>query len=428
MARLKVAVVLLTALVVMAGSAAPAMAIDVILAPPKATTPGEISFREGIAALEKNDLATAEKAFKESVKHDSKAAGPYMGLAMVALRQGKKDVAEQNMKTAVSLAPNSASIQTTWGTYLYTQRDLPAAEAALRKAISLDSNVMAAHLHLGDMYLVAFRKPDEAIKEYRAAIAAAPSHAGAHYALALAYLSKGNDAQGEAELLQAVKLAPSNPLPHHVLGRLYASHKQYDRALQAFDGAIKALPAFPAAHFERGQVLAAKGDDAGALKAYAEAQRHDPKKAIGITNVAMVHQRNERWAPAEEAYLSAIKIEPRNAIAYNNLAWMAADRKTDTTRALGWAKKAVSLEPAVPEFQVTLGWTYRASGDLAKAAETLRAAAAMKPQTGTAHHYLGRVYLEQGKKSEAAAAFKRALALEPSFAEAQKYLKELGQK
>ena len=430
MVRLNAAPVLFAALLAVVVTARPADAIDVLLVPPKATTPGEIRFHEGIAALEKNDLAAAEAAFRESVKHDSKAAAPYMGLAMVALRQGKKSVAEEHMKTALALAPDSASIQTTWGTYLYTQRDLPGAEAALRKATGIDAKTMAAHLHLGDMYLVAFRKPDEAIKEYRAAIAAAPEHPGAHYALGLAYLSKGADQDGEGELLQATRLAPNNPLAHHVLGRLYASRKQYDRALRSFDAAIKLAPNFPAAHFERGQIFAARGDDAQALKAYAEAQRHDPKRAIGITNIAMVHQRNQRWAEAQDAYLSAIKIEPRNAIAYNNLAWMAADRQTDKTRAIEWAKKAIELEPQVPEFHVTLGWAYRASGDVAKAQETLRAAAAMKRSTPSAHYYLGRVYLEQGKKPEAAAAFKRALAVQSNFAqaaEAKKYLKELGQ-
>ena len=349
---------------------------------------------------------------------------------MVALRQGKKDAVEENMKKALALAPASASIHTSWGTYLYTQRDLPAAEAALRKAISIDSNTMAAHLHLGDMYLVAFRKPDEAIKEYRAAIAAAPLHPGAHYALGLAFLAQGADQQGETELVQAAKLAPTNPLPQHVLGRLYASHKQYDKALAAFDAAIKALPAFPAAHFERGQVFVAKGDDAQALKAYAEAQKHDPKRAIGITNIGMVHQRNRRWAQAEEAYLSAVKISRAMRSPYNDLAWMAAERQADAARALDWAKKAVALEPDIPQLQVTLGWVYRAAKDLPKAEQVLRAAAALKPQVPSALYYLGRVHMEQGKKAEAVSEFKRALALQADFdgaSEARRYLKELGE-
>ena len=409
-----------------------AVAIDIIpplLAPPPVTS-GEVQFRAGIQALENNDLAAAEKAFKESIKLDNGAAAPYMGLAQVALRRGQKSVVESNMKKAMELAPGSASILTSWGTYLYTQRDLPAAEAALREAIKLDSSVMAAHLHLGDMYLVAFRKPAEAVREYRSAVALAPEHAGAHYALGLALASQGQAAQAERELLEASTLAPQNPLPHQLLGRVYASQKQFDKALRAFDSAIRANSAFAAPHFERGQIYAAQGDDARALKEYAEGQRKDPKRSVGYTSIGMVHQRNQRWKEAQDAYLAAIKIEPRSAIAYNNLAWISAERKTDLIRGLEWANKAVALGPDVPEFQVTRAWVYRAQGDLARAEQALSKAATLKAKKATTFYYLGRVYLERGKKAQGVSEIKKALALEPNFpgsADARKTLKELGQ-
>ena len=407
-------------------------AIDIVspLLAPVPVTPGEAQFKVGLAALEENDLPTAEKAFKESIKLDSGAAAPYMGLAQVALRRGEKGLAEINMKRALELEPNSASIQTTWGTFLYTQRDLRGAEAALKTAVKLDANAMAAHLHLGDLYLTSLRRTDAAITEYRAALALAPTHPGAHYALGLAYLTKGDTKQAEAELREASKLAPQNALAHHALGRVYEWQGQWDKALQAFDRAIKTFNGFAAAHYERGQVFSAKGDDARALKEYAEAQRKDPKRSVGYTNIGMVHQRNQRWKAAEDAYLAAVKIEPKNAVAFNNMAWMAAERKTNLARGLEWANKAVSLGPQVPEFQVTLAWVYRAQGDLARAEQTLLKAAALKTSKATTFYYLGRVYLERGKKAQAIGEMKKALAREPNFpesADARKTLKELGQ-
>jgi tetratricopeptide (TPR) repeat protein len=388
------------------------------LLPPAAVTPGQKLFQAGIAALERNDLAAAESAFTESIKLDSGAAAPYMGLAQVAIRRGQPQTAETHIRKAVSLAPNSASIQTSWGAYLYATRELPAAEAALRKAIGIDPGIMEAHLHLGDLYLVAFRKADEAIKEYQTAVSLAPEHPGAHYALGLALLNKGSASEAEAELLKASELAPGNPLPRQVLGRLYSAQKQYDKALAAFDAALKIFPAFPAAHYERGQIFAARGDDTRALAAYAEAQKHDPKRSVGYTNIGMVHQRNKRWAEAEQAYLAAVKIEPGNSIAYNNLAWMAAERRTNLPQALTWAQKAVSLAPKMPEFQMTLGWVLRAQGDLAKAEQTLRGAVSLQPRNAGALYLLGRVYLERGKTEEGVGELQRALALEPNFPQA----------
>ena len=395
----------------------------------RAVSKAEREFREGIAALQKNDLTAAEAAFNRSIKLDANAAGPYLGLAQVVLARGQKSAAEPYLKQAVALAPADASIQTTWGAYLYSQRELPEAEAALRKALALDPKLAAAHVHLGDMYLTAFQKPDEAIAEYRTALGLAPQHAGAHYALGLAFLAKNDLAHGETALLAAIKIVPRNPLPHHALGRVYAAQRRWDKALAAFDTAIKALPSFSAPHLERGQVFAATGDDERAVQEYAAAQRKDPKRALGHVSIGMVHQRNQRWVPAEQAYLTAVKLEPGNAVAYNNLAWMAADRKVNTAQALAWAQKAVALAPNVSEFQGTLAWVYRAQGDLPRAERTLRAAAAMTPARATVVFNLGRIYLEQGKKTQALAEMKRALIIDPGFAgasEARKTLKELG--
>jgi tetratricopeptide (TPR) repeat protein len=415
-------------LVTSATAATADIAIPGILARP--ITPGEKLFQAGVAALNANDLARAEESFRASLKLDAKAAAPYMGLAQVALRRGQNAAAEQHMKTALSLAPETASIQTSWGTYLYSQRELPEAEAALRKAAALEPNLVVARVQLGDLYLSGFNKPLEAIKEYQAAIAIDSKHAGAHYALGLAHIARNDLAQAEPALAQATKLAPSNPLPFHTLGLLYAEQRKTDQALAMFAAAIKAAPGFATPHVARGTLMASKGDDNNALKEFAEAHKKDPRSTIGLTNIAVVHQRNQRWAEAEAAYLSAVKIQPKSALAYNNLAWMAADRKVNLDQALAWANKAVSLDPTVPEFLGTLGWVHRGRGDLAKAEETLRKATSIKPQSVTATITLGRILLERGKKSEAAAAFKQAIAIDPNYVganEARQRLKELGQ-
>jgi tetratricopeptide (TPR) repeat protein len=393
---------------------------------PMPVTPAERHFDAGVKALEINNLAAAEAAFRESLKLDAKAAAPYMGLAQVALRRGQNDAARKFMEQAVAFAPEAASVQTTWGTYLFASRELPEAEAALRKAASLDARNVIARIHLGDLYLTGFRKADDAIAQYKAALAIDPTHPGAHYAMGLALLLK-RDPAAERELTEAAKLAPANPLPLHALGRMYTSAKRYDEALQAFERTIKVAPLFPAPHVERGHILLARNNAAGAILEYQIAQQKDPKRSVGLTNVGMAEQSRGRWAEAERAYLAAVKIEPKNVVAYNNLAWMAADRKVNLGSALQWAQKAVSLAPAVPEVVGTLGWVYRAQGDLAKAEETLRRAASLKPERADVAYNLGRVCLERGKTKEGLAQLQKALALDPAFAGAAEARKTLQQ-
>ena len=396
----------------------------------RSTSPAELEFRTGLTALEQNDAAGAEAAFKRSLALDSKASGPHMGLAQVALRRGDKPDAERHLKQALALAPESAAAQTAWGTFLYASGDYPEAEIALRKAVTLSPTAVAARIHLGDMYLMAFRKPREAATEYREAIKIEPNHPGAHYALGLALSELSDVAGAETELRTAAKLSPTNPLAHHALGKLYALSRQLEKAIAEFDTAIKLAPAFAAPHLEKGHLLLARGDDAGAIKEYGQAQNKDPKRSLGLMYIGMTHQQKQRWPQAEEAYLGAVKIDPRNAVAFNNLAWMAAERKVNLKQALTWAQQAVSINPNLPEFQGTLGWVYRAQGDLVRAESTLMKAAAIKPQRAVIVYNLGRVYLERGKKSEAAAELKRALALDGSFPgadEARGLLKQLGQ-
>jgi tetratricopeptide (TPR) repeat protein len=192
------------------------------------------------------------------------------------------------------------------------------------------------------------------------------------------------------------------------------------------DRSIKAQPNFPAAQLERGNVLMAMNSDDRALRAFAEV----PNLPEAQVSMGMIHQRHSRWAEAERAYLAAVKIEPKAAVAYNNLAWMAADRKLNLTKALEWAQKAVALDPKVPEYQGTLGWVYRAQGNLGKAEETLLAAAAAKPSRPAVVFTLARVYIERGKTAQGASEIKRALALDPNFPGAdlaRKQLKALGQ-
>jgi Tfp pilus assembly protein PilF len=416
--------------VLTSGSSVSAQILLPELTATRARGAAEGEFESGIAALRQGNLAAAEAAFQASLKLDANAAGPHMGLAEVALKRGNQSLAQKHLQQAVALAPQSADVQTTWGAFLYAARALPESEVALRKAVTLDPKAVAAHVHLGDMYLSAFGKPDEAAREYRAAIAISPDHPGAHYALALALLSKNDLAQAELELVVARKLVPENPLPHHVLGKIYLRQQQFDKALTSFEAAIKAASRFAAPHLERGHIFLARGDDTAAIREYGEVQKKDPKRAVGYVNIGMVHQQKQRWADAEAAYVAATKVDPNNPVPYNNLAWMAAERNVNLQQALAWAQKAVAVSPKVPEFQGTLGWVYRARGDLARAEETLRAASALKPQRPAIIYNLGRVYLERGKKAEAATELKRALALQPDFAgadDARRLLKQLGQ-
>ena len=409
---------LLGALALLA-SVLPASADKIGLLKKAPTTPVEAKVQAGLTALDNKKYDEAAAAFKEGLKLDPKAVSPLLGLAQTAFASGDRKAGENYLQQAAQRAPNSAELQTLWGNYLYFQKkDFSAAEAALRTASAADPKGVASRLRLGDLYLVALQRPKQAAEMYQQAIGIDSQLAGAHYGLGLALAAQDDVKGAERELQEAEKLQPTNPLPSHVLGRIYLAERQYPEALAAFDRALKSKPDFAAAHMERGNVLFATGKDEDALSEFRQALAANPKLVEAEIYSGMIHQKQGRYAEAERAYRAAVAIQPKASVAYNNLAVMAVDRKTNLEEAVQWGAKAVAEQPNVPEFYGTLGWAYRAQGNLGKAEETLAKGASLKPTRAVVVYRLGVVHQEQGKKAAAIADLKRALTLDPKFPDA----------
>ena len=387
-------------------------------------------FDKGLAALKRNDLVSAENAFSASLKLDPKAVAPMLGLAQIASKRGQHQAAVDYVHRAFLQAPDDADVQRNWARYKYSEGLYQEAENALRHAMQVDPAAARPRIDLGDLYVLAYRKPAEAIPFYKEAIRLEPKHAGAHYGLGMALGMTGQRMEAVAELNQAATLAPTNPLPYYRLGRLHESERRLDQAMEAFGLALRARPAFAPAFLERGKILLAKNDSAGALREFQNAAAADSALAEPHLQLGMIYQQRRQWSNAQEAYLAAIARNPQEAIAYNNLAWMATESGVQLNDALKWARKAVSIAPDVSQFQTTLGWVQRARGDLGAAADALAKAAAMKPPRADALYYLAIVRLDQGRRAEGTTLLKKALALDPAFSnapDAQHRLKALDQ-
>ena len=409
--RARVLKAILTCVIVTAS--VPELNADVVLGRLKARTDARV--QAALTAMSRNDLKRAERVFLDIIKADPEHIAARAGLADIALRTGDRSAAETHLKQALAVAPDDAQVNALWGRHLYLGKDMAGAETALRRASGLEPQGIAVRLQLGDLYLMGLKKPQSAIEQYQAVLKVAPDHAGAHYALGLAYLGTNSPKQAEQELLKAVKLAPTNPLPPHALGRMYAVQNRADKALEAFGAAIKAFPQFSAAYMDRGNILMSRGSDDAALKEYDAALKFNPKLVLALVRSGMIHERHQRWQEAETAYRAAVAADSKAAVAYNNLAGIAAVRKTQLEQAVTWAKKAIALQPNVPQFHGTLGWVYRAQGDLTRAAEALQKAARLKTVQPETIYRLAVVRAEQGRTSESLAALKRALSQKGDF-------------
>ncbi len=380
-----------------------------------ADTPAKIQYRTGVDKLTQGDLAAAETAFQESLKLEPKEIDAFLGLAEVELKKKNLPAAGDYIKKAVTQAPTSAEAQTAWGRYLYLQQDFAGAEAAFKEAIRLNPKALIPRIDLADLYMIALRKPQDAITVYRDAITVEPAHAGARYALGMALATTGEYDAAKTELEEAARLAPKNPLSWYALGRVHVARKDREQALAAFAKALELKPNFPAAHMDRGDLFFLHGEDEQAMAEYTEVTKLAPQSAEAHVKIGMIHQRHDRAKEAEQAYRTAIELDDKQAIAYNNLAWMLAEHKDRLDEALTLSQKAVSLTPTSQVFQDTLGWVYYARHELDQAASALAKSAAMEPPRAETFYRLGVVYADQGKTKEAAEALNKALTLNKEF-------------
>jgi len=341
-------------------------------------------YQQGMAALQKGDMAAAGTNFQESLRLDPKQPAPRIALAEIALHLGKPQQAQRFLEQALAIAPGDAQVQAAWGLYLFhVAKQYTKAAQAFAAASKLDPRSVPYQVELGDVYMLGLHQPKLAIEHYQAAIRIEPQDAPVHFVLANALAAGGDLKAAVSQYREAGRLAPRSALPHMALG----------------------------------DALAAQGDHAGALKEFETALQLSPKLAAAYLKIGMVHQLDHRVQEAMRAYQTAVSLDPKLAIAYNNLAFLAIDSKVNTNQALGWAQKAAQLAPKNSQVLDTLGWAYHARGENTQALAALRQASALAPRDPQILYHLGVVYTGDKQPQQAAQACHKALALKVNFPE-----------
>lgn len=125
--------------------------------------------------------------------------------------------------------------------------------------------------------------PEEAVKDYQAAIQAFPKHLGARIGLA----------------------------------ENYAQSNQPEKALGAFTDAVKTFPDNPLVFNNRGMFLQQRGKTKEAYDDFSKAIELDPKFAVAITNRGFTALNAGQLAAAESDFNAALKLDPNSPLVYN---------------------------------------------------------------------------------------------------------------
>lgn len=133
--------------------------------------------------------------------------------------------------------------------------------------------------------------------------------------------------------------------------------------------------------------------------------------------IAVEHHNAGRLPDAEAIYEQILAAMPDNHDALHLLG-LIANEKGENERAATLIRKAIAIEPRMPEMHGNLGLVLQDLGRLEEAAAAFETALAGNPVFAEGHNNLGLLLQELGRTDEAMSRFERALEIEPDFAEA----------
>jgi tetratricopeptide (TPR) repeat protein len=378
-------------------------------------TPAQKEYLKGQVALAANKLAEAQACFERSLQLDPKLVGPLLSLSEVEILKKNPAAADEYLRKAIALAPKDASVWTVRGHYLFFRKNYSEAEQDFKTAIRLDPTLERPYYELGDLYLLGFKKPDQAIAAYKSALALKPYDSRVRYTLGNALAEAGRLDEAQMQLEEAARFDPKNPSLQNAIGDFNLKRRKWDLAEQAYAKALAIDPHFIPARVGEGDVFVARRNFSQALVSYQTALQMAPKSPLTLVKVGALQELQGNWIEAERAYRNALAIDPNLVIAANNLAWILNEHLNKTPEAFRWATAAAALAPEDSNVQDTLGWVLRSSGDRTRALAVLSQAHALAPDNPQVLYHLGVVYQESQQTERAIQSLSRALSLSKNF-------------
>ena len=274
-------------------------------------------FRNAVAALERGDLANAERQFKFFLAIHENHFGALNLLTLVLMRMGRYDEAETAIVGALRLNKRD---ENSWSNYATILMSLGRFDEALEKfdrAIKLNPKNFRTLNNRGAL-LKDLGRHERAIADFDRAIAADRRYFLAYYnkAASLAAIKRRQEALDVYDEL--LKLRPDFAAAWDGRGLVLADLARFDEALASHEKAISLEPDFAEAHFNRGAALLALQRADEALTSYDTAIALKPDHVAAHYNRGGALRDLNRFEDALASYDRAIALKPDHAEAYVN--------------------------------------------------------------------------------------------------------------
>jgi serine/threonine protein kinase/tetratricopeptide (TPR) repeat protein len=306
---------------------------------------------------------------------------------------------------ALVLRPWSPGVHYNLGIVLKNNGQLDEALAEFREAVALNGDWAEARYMLGSV-LKDKAQLDEAITEFREALRIKETYAEAHLRLGIALFLKGRLEESIAEYHQAIRFKKNDPLAHYNLGLALSKKSQLEQAIVEFRKALEIKKDFPEACLDLGVSLYALARRDEAIAQFHKALQLRPDYADAHFALGNALYENGQCDNAIAEFRKTIRIRKDDVGARVNLGNALVVKQL--------------FEEAITEFQAALAINKNHFGALHNLGSTLcrigrldegiteyRKALQINADSAEAHCNLGHALRTQGRFAEALASYKR---------------------
>src|SRR6266404_2490653 len=293
----------------------------------------------------------------------------------------------------------------TLGRILSAQTSYPESVAALEAAVTYrpDSNEVLIDLAIGYFHV---NKYDKALAALNKVISRNPRSPGALHMLGKTYFMLGDFERATNELKAALNASPKDYDVEYTLSLAYLKRREIDSARRIYDQMIEQLGEKPQLRALIGRAYRETGFLSEAIEEFKKAialDPHFPRAHFYLGLTYLLKDGASRLPDAEQEFKIELDSHPDEFFAnyYLGIVYLM-DRKWDA--AISLLKKAVVIQPAIPDPYFHLAQAYQATERYAEAIEALRKSIALSPslshndyQVATAHYRLGQSLLKAGQ-------------------------------
>ncbi len=308
---------------------------------------------QGDEHLKAGRYADAERCYRQVMESDAHYPAAIVNLGYVLREQGRTNEAREVLERAVRIAAEDADSHYLLGSILETTGPRGAEVSHLQKAIDLRPDCELARRQLITALFKSDRFP-EATKLCEESLAILPDSAELHFYRSTLHLQADEKALAIASCERALALNPALLAAQQSLSRLLLDTEQLEQAEASYRREIELTP-----------------------------QHFGPHHQLGV-----VLNRMARHVGAIEQFKRAISLNPRSGASYFSLggAYTDFDDASEESLALAHAnfEKAVEVEPEVPGFHCSLGFSYWRGAQLDRAMASFDRAIELDPDNAKA--------------------------------------------